>query len=92
MLIKGFWQLADPKIWIASTIPMLLAAAMALTAWPEQFSLPWFVLALAAVYLIEIGKNAIMSTLILLQVLIPLLILSIGHPFPAAKKLSSTDC
>ena len=59
MLIKGFWQLADPKIWVASTIPMLLAAAMAIAAWPEQFSLLWFVFALAAIYLIEIGKNAI---------------------------------
>ena len=24
----GFWQLADPKIWIASTVPMLVGASL----------------------------------------------------------------
>ena len=28
-LWKGFWQIADPKIWVASTIPMLVGAALA---------------------------------------------------------------
>lgn len=54
----GFWQLADPKIWVASTVPMLVGAALAYAA---QRTLPigWFVLALIGVYLIEIGKNAV---------------------------------
>lgn len=54
----GFWQLADPKIWIASTIPMLVAAAL---AYADTGSLHggWLTLALAGIYLIEIGKNAV---------------------------------
>ncbi len=55
---SGFWQLADPKIWIASTVPMALAAAMAY-ALEGVFSLPWFAWTLLGIYLIEIGKNAI---------------------------------
>ncbi len=56
---KGFWQLADPKIWIASTMPMLLAASLAFLVRPETFDWRWFFLAILAVYLIEIGKNAL---------------------------------
>ena len=56
-LWQGFWQLADPKIWIASTIPMAVGAAMAF-AWRGAFSWPWFLTGAAAIYLIEIGKNA----------------------------------
>lgn len=56
-LWKGFWQLADPKIWIASTIPMAVGGAMAFSS-TGRFELFWFVVSLAAVYLIEIGKNA----------------------------------
>ncbi|MBS4021911.1 MAG: hypothetical protein KGZ79_05770 [Dethiobacter sp.] len=26
---RGFWQVADPKIWIASTIPMAVGGALA---------------------------------------------------------------
>ncbi len=55
---KGFWQLADPKIWIASTVPMGLAAAMAYGL-EGVFSLYWFAWTLLGIYLIEIGKNAI---------------------------------
>lgn len=55
---KGFWQLADPKIWIASTVPMLLAAAMAFGL-EGTFSFYWFAWTLLGIYFIEIGKNAI---------------------------------
>lgn len=57
-LWQGFWQLADPKIWIASTVPMLVAVAL---AYAKTGSLDWGWLAIAfvGVYLIEIGKNAV---------------------------------
>lgn len=54
----GFWQLADPKIWIASTVPMLAAAALAYNL-KGTFNLYWFIWTLTGIYLIEIGKNAI---------------------------------
>lgn len=54
----GFWQLADPKIWIASTIPMLVAAAMAYNL-NGTFNLYWFLWTVIGIYFIEIGKNAI---------------------------------
>ncbi len=54
----GFWQLADPKIWVASTIPMAVGGALAYSR-TGMFSLYWFVVALVGIYLIEIGKNAI---------------------------------
>ncbi|MEW5784059.1 MAG: prenyltransferase [Bacillota bacterium] len=54
---QGFWQLADPKIWIASTIPMAVGGAMAY-AHTGSFSWRWFLIGAAAIYLIEIGKNA----------------------------------
>jgi len=57
-LWQGFWQIADPKIWIASTIPMAVGGAVAF-AYSGSFSWPWFLIGLAAIYLIEIGKNAI---------------------------------
>ena len=55
---NGFWQLADPKIWIASTVPMALAAAMAY-GFQGTFNLFWFAMTLLGIYFIEIGKNAI---------------------------------
>lgn len=55
---KGFWQLADPKIWIASTVPMFVAAAYAYGKTGE-FDLFWFVVSVIGIYLIEIGKNAV---------------------------------
>lgn len=55
---RGFWQLADPKIWIASTIPMLVGATFAYVN-EKSFNFLWFLLALIGVYLIEIGKNAV---------------------------------
>lgn len=55
---EGFIQLADPKIWVASTVPMILGAAYTIGQ-GQSFSLLWFVVALIAVYLIEIGKNGV---------------------------------
>lgn len=55
---RGFWQVADPKIWVASTVPMALGVLLSL-AYNKGFDLYWFLLALVGVYLIEIGKNAI---------------------------------
>src|SRR5690606_6071379 len=57
-LWSGFWQLADPKIWIASTVPMLVAAALAYSD-TGRFDFIWFLLSVTGVYLIETGKNAI---------------------------------
>lgn len=54
----GFWQLADPKIWIASTVPMLAGAALAY-ADTGTIAWGWLLLALFGIYLIEIGKNAV---------------------------------
>ncbi|SHF56303.1 1,4-dihydroxy-2-naphthoate prenyltransferase [Caldanaerobius fijiensis DSM 17918] len=57
-LWNGFWQLADPKIWIASTIPMIVAGAYAYGR-TGKFNFFWFGLSLIGIYLIEIGKNAL---------------------------------
>ncbi|ADL08463.1 prenyltransferase [Thermosediminibacter oceani] len=57
-LWRGFWQLADPKIWVASTVPMAVAAALAYSL-EGTFNLYWFLWSLVGVYLIEIGKNAV---------------------------------
>lgn len=57
-LWKGFWQLADPKIWIASTVPVVIGGALAYFN-ESKFNLYWFLVSLAALYLIEIGKNAV---------------------------------
>ena len=54
----GFWQLADPKIWIASTVPLLVATALAY-AHTGIFHTGWIAIALLGIYLIEIGKNAV---------------------------------
>ncbi len=57
-LWTGFWQIADPKIWIASTIPMAVGGAVAY-AHLGSFSWTWFLIGAAAIYLLEIGKNAV---------------------------------
>lgn len=54
---RGLVQLADPKIWVASTVPMLVAAALAY-ADTGTFALGWFLLTLAGIYAVETGKNA----------------------------------
>ncbi len=55
---NGFLQIADPKIWIASTIPMAVGGALAF-AQSAKFNWYWFLVGVVAVYLLEIGKNAI---------------------------------
>ena len=60
-LAKGFWQVADPKIWVASAIPMAAGAAI---AWSfgtavKPLSPVWFLLAMIGVFLVEIAKNAL---------------------------------
>lgn len=60
-LMKGFWQVADPKIWVASTIPLLSGAAIAWTfgSAVSPLGVLWFLLAVIGVYLVEIAKNAL---------------------------------
>lgn len=55
---QGFWQLADPKIWVASTVPILVGTALAYNI-TGKFNLYWFIWTLIGVYFIEIGKNAV---------------------------------
>jgi len=55
---RGFWQLADPKIWIASTVPIAVATALALRD-SGTLHVGWLLATLAGIYLIEIGKNAV---------------------------------
>jgi 1,4-dihydroxy-2-naphthoate octaprenyltransferase len=57
-LWHGFWQLADPKIWVASTVPMLVGGALAYGN-KGVFAPGWFLISLLGIYLIEIGKNAL---------------------------------
>lgn len=54
---RGFWQVADPKIWVASTVPMVLGGTLAY-AHTGRFDWYWFVIGVIGVYCIEIGKNA----------------------------------
>lgn len=56
-LWRGFWQVAYPKIWVASTVPMAVGGALAygLTG---TFNWYWFLVGVLGVYFIEIGKNA----------------------------------
>jgi 1,4-dihydroxy-2-naphthoate octaprenyltransferase len=54
---KGFWLLVYPKIWITSTLPFLVGTALAY-GMTKQFNLYWFLVSLAGLYFIEIGKNA----------------------------------
>jgi 1,4-dihydroxy-2-naphthoate octaprenyltransferase len=61
VFLRGLLQIADPKIWVASTVPMFVGAAI---AW--SFTRPfrpagvlWFLLAAIAVYLVETAKNAL---------------------------------
>lgn len=61
-LWKGFWQIADPKLWVASAMPMLAAFSLALHHRREEpliITLFWFALAATAVFAVETGKNAI---------------------------------
>lgn len=55
---QGFWQLADPKIWIASTVPMMVGITLAYSL-EGKFNFYWTFWMVIGIYLIEIGKNAI---------------------------------
>src|SRR5690606_8705612 len=57
-LWQGFWQVADPKIWVASTVPLIVATVL---AWARTGSVDWgwAALGFGCIYLIEIGKNAV---------------------------------
>ena len=57
-LSRGFWQLADPKIWVASTVPMVVALAFTLSA-RRPGGMLFFFLSVLAVYCVEIAKNAL---------------------------------
>jgi len=56
--VKGFWQLADPKIWTASVVPFVLGTCVAAGA---GFQIHWLhaLLAILVIILIEIGKNGV---------------------------------
>lgn len=56
-LWRGFWLVAYPRIWIASTIPMLVGSAFAYGV-TGQFNFYWFIVGIIGLYFIEIGKNA----------------------------------
>src|SRR5262245_36407938 len=55
---KGFWQLADPKIWTASIVPFVLGTSLAACA---GFRIHWqyTLLAVLVIVLVEIGKNGV---------------------------------
>lgn len=54
----GLVQLADPKVWIASTAPIAAATALAYRD-TGTIHFGWLLATLAGIYLIEIGKNAV---------------------------------
>ncbi len=56
--VKGFWQLADPKIWTASVVPFILGTCVAAGA---GFQIHWLyaLLAILVIILVEIGKNGV---------------------------------
>lgn len=61
VFLKGFMQVADPKIWVASVIPLAAGASL---AWcfgtqTKPLSWLWFLLAMIGVFLVEIAKNAL---------------------------------
>ncbi|UMZ74054.1 prenyltransferase [Natranaerofaba carboxydovora] len=55
---KGFWQISDPKIWIASTVPLIVANALAF-GHTGELSFYWLMITLIGIYSIEIAKNAL---------------------------------
>ncbi len=57
-LWKGFWQISDPKIWIASTVPMIVANAFAYGS-TGSINFYWLLVTLFGIYSIEIAKNAL---------------------------------
>lgn len=55
---KGFWQLADPKIWTASMVPFILGTCVAAGAGFQIHRL-YALLAILVIILVEIGKNGV---------------------------------
>lgn len=55
---QGLIQVADPKVWLASTIPMGVATALAYRE-AGTVHLGWLLVALAGVYALEVSKNAL---------------------------------
>jgi 1,4-dihydroxy-2-naphthoate octaprenyltransferase len=57
-LLVGLWRLADPKIALASLVPFVTGAAL---VWREEqrLSLEIAVAAFAAIFLVEVAKNAV---------------------------------
>jgi 1,4-dihydroxy-2-naphthoate polyprenyltransferase len=57
-ILKGLWQLADPKIWIASIVPFILGTCVAAGS---GFQIQWryTFLAILVIILVEIGKNGV---------------------------------
>lgn len=56
--IKGLWRLANPKIWVASAVPLLVGSVCAYQR-TGSFSIWWFLVAALGLGLIETGKHAI---------------------------------
>lgn len=52
----GFWRLADPKLCLASSASMFLAAAMAADAQPLHWG--WLALTVLGIFAVEVAKNA----------------------------------
>ncbi len=57
-LIKGFILMAYPRIWVTSTVSMVVGVALAYGK-TGQFNFYWFIISLIGLYCIEIGKNAV---------------------------------
>ncbi len=57
-ILTGFWHLADPRICIASAIPMVVGAGLAFNK-TGSVNLFWFLLSVIGIFLIETGKNAV---------------------------------
>ena len=66
---KGFWLLANPRFWVASTVPMLVGTALAY-GMTGKFNFYWFIISLVGLYFIEIGKMAANELVDYLTVLI----------------------
>ncbi|HET8798345.1 MAG TPA: prenyltransferase [Thermoanaerobaculia bacterium] len=57
-LARGLWRLADPKIGLASLVPFCAGVALAWRS-AEHFEPLLAVMAFAAIFLVEVGKNAV---------------------------------
>ena len=57
-IVHGIWRLADPKLCIASTVPMVVSTAMAYRA-VGFIDFYWLFWSFFGIYLIETGKNAV---------------------------------